>query len=129
MKKFLPTLLFIAFFSSLYANDITEDIAAAIRVGNSKNISKYFIENVDLKVIDQEDVYSKQQAEMILKSFFAKYPAKAFSVIHKSTPKNGSQYIIGTLETLNGRFRIYFLLKSSGGETLVQQFRIEPENE
>lgn len=109
--------------------EVIEDIASAIRSGNPKNISSYFIEQIDLKVIDQEDVYSKQQAEMILKDFFAKHPVKAFSIAHKSVEKSGSQYIIGTLETINGKFRTYFLVKTVGAKTLIHQFKIENENE
>lgn len=119
----------IAFTSSVFAADVIDDIAAAIRSGNPKNISKFFIENIDLKVIEQEDVYSKQQAEMILKDFFSKHLVKSFSVAHKSDVKNGSQYVIGNLETNNGKFRTYFLIKTTGGQTLIQQFRIETENE
>ncbi len=109
--------------------EVIEDIANAIRSGNPKNISSYFIDNIDLKVIDQEDVYSKQQAEMILKDFFSKHPVKTFSIAHKSVEKNGSQYVIGTLETTNGKFRTYFLIKTLTGKTLIQQFKIENENE
>lgn len=109
--------------------EVIDDIANAIRSGNPKNISAYFINNIDLKVIDQEDVYSKQQAEMILKDFFTKHPVKGFSIAHKSVEKSGSQYIIGTLETSNGKFRIYFLMKTTGAQTLIQQFKIENENE
>lgn len=115
--------------TTAFALDIIDDIAGAIRTGNPKNISSYFIESIDLKVIDQEDVYSKQQAEMILKNFFTKHPVKTFSIAHKSVEKNGSQYIIGTLETTNGKFRTYFLVKTAGGKTLIQQFKIENENE
>ena len=112
-----------------FTMEVVDDIANAIRSGNPKSISAYFIDNIDLKVIDQEDVYSKQQAEMILKNFFTKHPVKAFSMAHKSVEKNGSQYIIGTLETTNGKFRIYFLIKTTGAKTLIQQFKIENENE
>lgn len=119
----------LAFVSTVFAADIIDDIASAIRSGNPKNISNYFIENIDLKVIEQEDVYSKQQAEMILKDFFSKHQVKSFSVAHKSDVKNGSQYVIGNLDTNNGKFRTYFLIKNSGGVTLIQQFRIETENE
>lgn len=115
--------------SFAFTIDVIDDVATAIRSGNPKNISKYFIEHIDLKVIEQEDVYSKQQAEMILKDFFSKHPVKSFTIAHKSAPKGGSQYIIGTLETTNGKFRVYFLIKTTGTETLIQQFRIETENE
>ncbi|MES2284636.1 MAG: DUF4783 domain-containing protein [Bacteroidota bacterium] len=129
MKTKAIILLVISIASLAFMSDIIDGISTAIRSGNPKNISKYFIENIDLKVIAQEDVYSKQQAEMILKDFFTKHPVKSYTVAHKSEPKAGSQYVIGTLETENGKFRIYFLIKTTGSETLIQQFRIETENE
>lgn len=129
MKTKAIILLIISISSLAFMSDIIDGISTAIRSGNPKNISKYFIENIDLKVIAQEDVYSKQQAEMILKDFFTKHPVKSYTVAHKSEPKAGSQYVIGTLETDNGKFRIYFLIKTTGSETLIQQFRIETENE
>lgn len=128
-KSVITLLLFLAISVFAFRIDVIDDIAASIRTGNPKNISKFFIENIDLKIIDREDVYSKQQAEMILKDFFSKHPVKAFSVAHKSEPKNGSQYVVGTLETTNGKFRTYFLIKTTGAQTLIQQFRIETENE
>lgn len=109
--------------------DVIDDIASAIRSGNPKNISKYFIENIDLKIIEQENVYSKQQAEAILKDFFTKHAVKSFVIAHKSEPKNGSQYVIGTLDTSNGKFRTNIFIKTTGTQTLIQQFRIEKENE
>lgn len=130
MKTRPVILLFLFSIASFaFTIDVIDDIAAAIRSGNPKNISKFFIENIDLKVIEKEDVYSKQQAEMILKDFFTKHAVKSFTVAHKSQPKAGSQYVIGTLETANGKFRTYFLIKTVGTETLIQQFRIETENE
>ena len=102
-----------------------DDIAAAIRSGNPKSISKFFIENISLKMIDKEEVYSKQQAEMILKKFFDKHPVKIFTVSHKSEMKNDSQYALGNLETSAGKFRVYFLIKTAGNKAYIQQFKIE----
>jgi hypothetical protein len=125
--KLLIVCLLISF-KATFALDITEEIAAAIKSGNSKAIAAYFTDNVDLKVLAQEDVYSKAQAELIVKDFFTKHPVKTFSIAHKST-KNDSQFAIGTLETTNGKYRVYFLLKKTGEKLQIQQFRIEPENE
>lgn len=125
--KLLIAFLFL-YFNAVAAVDISDDIAEAIKLGNSKSIATYFTENVDLKVLNQEDVYSKAQAELIVKDFFGKHPVKSFNVKHKSS-KNGSQFAIGTLETENGKFRVYFLLKKNAEKLQIQQFRIEPENE
>jgi hypothetical protein len=123
--------IFMFMFAYAFAQDNTNAIATAIRSANAKDISKYFTDDVDMKIIDKEDVYSKAQAELILKNFFAKHPVKSFTVKHTSAPnaKNGSQYVIGTLETANGKFRTYFLLKTSGTQQQIQQFRIEADNE
>ena len=130
MKTGSVILLFLFTFSTAVCTaDVIDDIASAIRSSNPKSISRYFIENIDLKIIEKEDVYSKQQAEMILKDFFTKHTVKSFTIAHKSEAKNGSQYVIGTLETANGKFRTYFLIKTTGGQPLIQQFRIETENE
>lgn len=130
MKAKAIILLLAVFITAVaFVPDVIDGIASAIRSGNAGNVSKYFIENVDLKVISQEDVYSKPQAEMILKNFFAKHPVKSYTIVHKSEPKNGSQYVIGTLDTANGKFRVNFVVKTTGSESLIQQFRIETGNE
>ena len=110
--------------------DITDDVAAAIKTGNASNVSKFFSANVDLKIMDKEDVYSKAQAELILKDFFAKNPIKSFAVIHKGTSKTGDQFVIGSYETSSGKkFRSYFLFKKEGAALTIQQLRFEDENE
>ena len=97
MKILLALLMFLTPFVA--SAEIPDDVANAIRTGNAKEISKYFADNVDLKVLEQENIYSKAQAELILKDFFAKHPVKEFALVHKSQPKNDSQFAIGTLKT------------------------------
>lgn len=109
--------------------DVVDEIAAAIRSGNAKELSKYFSSNVELKVLDQENIYSKAQAEMILRDFFAKHSVKTFVVAHKSAPKNDSQFAIGNLEAATGKYRLHVFLKRSGDKFVIQQFRIESLDE
>jgi hypothetical protein len=109
--------------------DLMDDLATAIRSGNAKEVSKYFADNVDLKVLEQENVYSRAQAELIIKDFFAKHPVKSFTVVHKSAPKNSSQFAIGILDTGAGKYRIHYLMKTASGKTTVTQFRIETSDD
>lgn len=110
--------------------DISSDVAAAVQTGNAANVAKFFSSNVDLKILTQEDVYSKAQAELILKDFFVKNPIKSFSIIHKGTSKNGDQFAIGSYETNSGKkFRTYFLFKKEGASLTIQQLRFETQNE
>ena len=128
-NKAIVLLLIVSTFSISLTPDMIGEVSTAIRAGNSTNISKHFIERIDLKVLEKEDVYSKEQAEMILKDFFAKHPVKSFTIAHKSEAKNGSQYFIGTLTTSNGIFRVNFLSKTADSKTLIQQFSIETAND
>lgn len=109
--------------------DVIDDIASAIRAGNAKEISKYFADQVDLKVLDQENIYSRAQAEMIIKDFFVKHPVKGFVLVHRSVPKNDSRYAIGTLDTSTGTYRVHYQIKTAAGKHSIMQFRIENSNE
>ncbi|MBI4929234.1 MAG: DUF4783 domain-containing protein [Bacteroidetes bacterium] len=110
--------------------DISDDVAAAVKTGNAASVAKFFSANVDLKILDKEDIYSKAQAELILKDFFSKNPIKSFAVMHKGTSKSGDQFAIGTYETTAGKkFRSYFLFKKEGAGLTIQQFRFEVQDE
>jgi hypothetical protein len=129
--KPMKHLLFFCFLLTGFTpiTDVSDDIAAAIRSGNAAAISKYFATSVDLKVLDQENIYSKAQAELILKDFFSKHTLKNFNIAHKSALKNDSQFAIGTLETTSGKFRINFVMKTAGATSTITQFRIEREDD
>ena len=106
--------------------DISDDVAAAVKTGNASNVAKFFSANVDLKILENEDVYSKAQAELILKDFFAKNPVKSFIVIHKGTSKNGDQFTIGTYETVaEKKFKTSFFFKKEGSNLTIHQLRFE----
>lgn len=129
MKKVLFLFILLSGFTPVQKTDISDDIAAAIRTGNAAAISKYFAASVDLKVLDQENIYSKAQAELIIKDFFSKHTLKNFSIAHKSALKNDSQFAIGSLETTSGKFRVNFVMKTVGTVSTITQFRIEHEDE
>jgi hypothetical protein len=128
MKKLQKIIILVFISVSAIAADVYEDIANSIRTGNASQLAAYFAANIDLTVIDKENVYSKAQAEFILKDFFAKNPPKTFTVLHKGSSPEGMQYTIGNLVTENGKtFRTSFYVKNSGGKYLLQELRIEIE--
>ena len=73
MKRTLQLLLSLMMvFAVAKAADVFDDIGSAIRTGDARQIARYFNNNVDLTVFNQEEVYSKAQAEMVLKDFSVK---------------------------------------------------------
>jgi hypothetical protein len=123
MKLFIAIALFLGI--SGVSLEVSEEVVGAIGRGKASELVKYFDEKVSIKIISQEDVLSKSQAEANLKFFFEKHPVKAFTSTHISSVNNSSQYITGTLETANGKYRVSVLIRRN----LVSQFRIENDNE
>ncbi len=131
MKKIFIFILLMSVFNGLSAQNTSEiprGISMALKAGNASELIKYMNESVEMVILDREGIYSKSQSEMILKDFFSKNPPKKFSLLHQGG-KAESKYGIGSLETANESYRVYFLLKGKGSASLIHQFRIEKENE
>lgn len=105
---------------------IPDDIILSLKSGNAKVLAGYFNQNVELVILENDNVYSKAQAEQIVTSFFVRYQPERFQVIHQGG-KEGAQYVIGNLTTKQGVFRVYFLLKKSTGKDIIHQLRIEKQ--
>lgn len=125
--NYLFSIAFILFCSFGFSQtDITDQVKGHISTGNAKGLSAYFTGNIDLGVEDNEDVYSRTQAEMILKNFFAKNVPSNFTIIHKGSSTMKVAYRIGTLKTKNGKeFRVTFNMKEVAGKYQIHQMQIE----
>jgi hypothetical protein len=113
--------------SNILYNDIPDVIITAIKEGNASELAKYFNNNVELALSDIDDMYSKNQAELIIEDFFKNHPPTGFDILHKGG-KETSRYAIGNLTTSNGKFRITILIKIQEDKSLINQLRIEKEN-
>src|SRR5690348_6671166 len=90
--------------------DIFDEVAVAIRSGNASAVSKYFASSIELKTIDKSNVYSKNQAELVLREFFQSHAPRSFNVIHRGSSAKGARYAIGSMETAQGSFRVYLYI-------------------
>ena len=123
MKKLLLSLAIFIVVCSFVSLSFTE-VVKAIKSGNSAEVSKYFDNTVEISLPEKSNSYSKSQAELVLRDFFATNGVKDFEILHKSdTP--GSQYCIGNLQTNNGTFRTTIFMKQKGDKELVQELRFE----
>lgn len=104
-----------------------ENIASAIRTGNSSGLAGSLNGNVEITIKDAEASYSKAQAEMVLKNFFASHQPKSFAVVHQGTSPEGSKYFIGTLTTSSGTYRTYVYAKAVNGAFSIQEIRFEEQ--
>ncbi len=104
---------------------IPQQIISALKAGDSKTVASHFYENIELVIIDRELVCSQAQGEQILKDFFTHYKPFDFKITHQGGDE--ASYAIGKMQTGNGNFRVYFLLKSKGGKAQIVQLRIDKD--
>jgi hypothetical protein len=106
---------------------IPPEIITAFKTGNYRELGRRFNSSVELVIIENENVYSKAQAEIIMKDFFSRYPPTGFMIRHEES-REGLCYAIGRLNTRQGSFRVVILLKSKGEEVTIHQLRIEKDD-
>lgn len=123
MKKNLLALTVFIIVSSFITASFDE-VVKAIKSGDAAQVSKYFDNTVEITLPDKSNSYSKSQAAVVLRDFFANNAVKDFEILHKSDSQ-GSQYCIGNLITTNGTFRTTIFMKQKGDKELLQELRFE----
>ena len=103
-------------------------IAKALSAGDATTLAEYFDENVELIVLDEEGIYSKTQAEQVVKKFFVDYPPKSFKLVHKGTNNDKLYYCIGNMKIGDTMYRVSFYMKQTDDKNLlIQELGIEEE--
>ena len=111
-----------------FAQSVERDqIRDAFRNGNARGLSAHFTTNIDLTVEQVGEVYSKEQAEMVLSRFFSDHSPQGFEIRHEGKSKGDDHYCIGNLTTSKTPYRVTFFLKKEGEVYKMRQLRIEPD--
>ncbi len=130
VKKFflLPVLVILALILSgtQAFSQVPDEVITSLQAGNARVLASYFNQNVELVILDNDNIYSKAQAEQIVSDFFSRNQPVRFTELH-SRGKEGAHYVIGNLSTKQETFRVYFLMKKTGGKDIIHQLRIEKQ--
>ncbi|HJT72447.1 MAG TPA: DUF4783 domain-containing protein [Chitinophaga sp.] len=102
-----------------------EDVVSAIKQGDVSALSRYLDNTVEINMAGKSNSYSKAQAEIILKDFFAKNQVKSFELIHQVESSGGSRMGIANLGTTGGSYRTSFFLQKKGGSMVLNELRFE----
>lgn len=132
----MMTILLFAFFfsfSGVFPPDLSlhnnpnatfSSLEKAFVDGDAKKITVHIENKVLLEINKSESVYSKSQAELILKDFFEKNKPKTFTIKSKSNSK-GNYALLGTLVTThNKEFRISIKLRDHSNQFSLEQISI-----
>ena len=125
--KLFPEILIFGFLFVSYVSVpmLPEEIITSFKKGDSKLLFKYFNQNIELAIPgNNNNIYSRSQAQQIMGRFFDKNIPEKFTILSNETKKD-SNYVIATLVTRNGSFRVYMLLKENDRNKLIQLLKIE----
>ncbi len=106
---------------------IISEIGTAMKSGSSKELIKYCNTTVEIKIDGKSSNYSQAQAEVVLKDFFTRNPAKNFSYIHQGSSPEGLKYNIGRYVHDKGTYRVVMFIKKIGENYLIDTLNFSKE--
>ncbi|HWJ91217.1 MAG TPA: DUF4783 domain-containing protein [Flavisolibacter sp.] len=101
-----------------------DDVINSLRSGNAQELARYVDDNIEISLPDKSDSYSRTQAVMVLKDFFANNGVTGFEVQFKGE-NGGSQFCVGKLSTRSGSYRTTVFMKTKAGRQLVKEIRFQ----
>ena len=91
-------------------------VERAIGQGDAKGVARYFGNEVELSCGGGDGVYSRRQAEFMLRSFFRAHPPKGYT----THSRDGQEKIVGSYVSDDGRtYRVEVRLISAGNRKVV----------
>ncbi len=103
---------------------LPDGVIMAVKNSDAETLSHTFNEQIELVLPQKTAVYSRKQAEMVMKNFFEQNQVSEFKLIHQGK-KDKASYAIANYYTSNGQFRFTFLTKERSGTIYIHQIRIE----
>lgn len=127
MKKQLSLLfLFLTLLFTSYSQE-SKQFTAAIGNGDAKSLAQHFDSNIELSIVNEDGLYTKKQAELILQRFFEKHPVISFETKHEGGDLKRSKFLIGELKTNNHLYRCHLLFKKVDEKIQIIELRLELE--
>ena len=130
MRKLLCIpLLFILFAvpAVTIAADPIDKVADLLKRGNTAELSKMLAANISITLQNDESVYTKVQAGLILDKFFDQNKPSSVKILHRVN--SSANYLFGVLilNTDKGPYRVACTLKETEGSLRIIELRIESE--
>lgn len=125
--KYLPILVLLYLVPSVCLAGPIDKIADLIKQGNAHELSKFFAASIDITVLENTNVYSKTQAELILEKFFKENKPLSATVLHRVNSSATFNYTVLLLNTDKGKYRVAYTMKEVEKEMVVIELRIETE--
>lgn len=126
MKIIFIKMLLLGFFMfSNVSGDIIEEISSSFQSGNTKEISEHFASTINFSILNDSNVYSKVQAEIILNRFLTAHEPRSAKIIHRLNNSTSYKHAVIELATNKGDFRISYSIRVDNEQAQIVELRIE----
>jgi hypothetical protein len=126
-RFFIVAFLSLLLAFSATAQDVFAPMKDAIKASNAKEVIKFFNTSVDMNLAGEASMYSKTQAEFVLRDFFKKFPATDFRIQHTGSSKGGLQFAIGEYVSNSDAFNVLIRVKEVSGVYLIHEINFVKE--
>lgn len=113
---------------SLMAQDVPPGVVAAFRKGSSQELGGYLGDKVELILENRSENVDRRAAAGKMSAFFSGNRVSGFTVNHQGK-RDESGFIVGTLVTANGNFRVNCFFRKMADNYVIHQIRIDKTNE
>ncbi|NMA74441.1 MAG: DUF4783 domain-containing protein [Bacteroidales bacterium] len=122
-KKLLIVWLLVVLLMPLSAQ-IPNQIIQSLKKGDVNAFSRFLGEDVTLIIGKESSELKKEEAKLKINDFFIQNKVLDFEMKHQGD-RNNSAYVIGTLITSNGEFRLNCFFKKVNENLFIDRIRIE----
>ena len=113
---------------AMMAQDVPAGVITAFKKGNSQELNGYLGDKVELILENRSVNVDRQTAESKMAAFFSNHKVSSFNVNHQGK-RDESGFVIGTLTTANGNFRVNCFFRKVENNYVIHQIRIDKTNE
>ncbi|WP_411274397.1 DUF4783 domain-containing protein [Daejeonella sp.] len=121
---FLP-LLFAISPASAQQVDVIDLLAKYFNTADAPKIASLFSSTLELDILSEENLYSKAQAELIMRDFFSKNKPVSLKIIHRLSSNPSYKLAVFLVSTSKDKFRVSISLSGNDEAFLIKQIRIE----
>jgi len=121
----ITLLLGVSSFANGYGQDISGRILSSLLAGSSKDLAKNFASSVSVAVKQEDGVYSKFQAELVISEFFKQNKPSKVTLAQRMTNNAANAYYVFLLKTQNQNYRVFTKLIENNDVFYISEIRFE----
>jgi hypothetical protein len=107
------------------AQEKGNEIIQAFEKGDADKLETFLHDMVDLKLPGYTGTYSRNQAGIILETFYELHPVASFRQTGRGQQENMSEYFMADMTSGKNTYNIYCVIGKSGGVQHIIHIRIK----